>query len=121
MTPISGFAFCRGFQISTFPVHVGVNKFSVFSIFRLFSSVAMAKNLIRRRCLRRRQRQPQQVHAGSPSAHQEDCSDRAYVVRPSASPARLQMGATQLYHLPSCTRAGLALECPEYAQSKQPP
>ena len=81
--------------------------------FRPFRSVMMAKKL-RSRCLRLRQRQPKQVHAGSPNAHQGGRSDCACVARPGAGPARPMFGAPH-----AC--AGLAPGRAKHARSGRPP
>jgi len=48
----------------------------------------------RSKCLRVRQRQLKQVHAGLPNAYQEDCLDRACFSRTGASPPAAAAGCT---------------------------
>ena len=55
---------------------------------------------LRSRCLHRRQRQPKQVHAGSPNAHQGGRLDRACVARPSANPPAAAGGCRWAHRLP---------------------
>ena len=88
--------------------HVGA-----VTIWRLFRSVTIAKKL-HSRCLRLRQRQPKQLHAGSPNAHQGGRSDCACVARPGAGPARPMFGAPH-----AC--AGLAPGRAKHARSGRPP
>jgi len=59
----------------------------------LVASVKMPKKL-HSKCLRGRQRQLKQVHAGLPNAYQEGPSDRACFSRTCASPPRAAAGCT---------------------------
>jgi len=84
----------------------------VFSTF--VASVTMAKKF-RSKCLRGRQRQLKQVHAGLPNAYQEGRSDRACFSRTDANPPAATTGCTVCLATASAAAVTSAydIDCPK--------